>query len=397
MMSANQVKPRSRRMAQLLEQAQAGGGQPRLTREDVRELERNRAPAVRARIARKFGGQYDELADGSTAQLAQAVLALLVGDIEKEVRKALAETVAASAKLPPTIAEKLARDDIEVARPVLEKSPVLSDDKLAEIVRTNSVQYALAVAGRERISEQLADALVDTGQERVVAKLAGNLGAELTKRTLKRILEDFRSSRRVQDRLVRRPALPHEITEELVSIIGDRIEWELVKTRRISPEEARAIVSAVRERVTLGMTARDNDQESLLRYFRGRHLAGELGPDELLGYLRDGDVVALEAALAVMSGLAPRTVRQALYCTDRRYLAAVCVRADLPASHYVALRMALELAESCLENGGRPREYSSDTVRFVQQQYERLLREPEKVEELLGSEPRMPSNSLLLH
>ena len=34
--------------------------------------------------------------------------------------------------------------------PILERSPVLSDEDLVRVVRTNAMQYALAVAGRER-------------------------------------------------------------------------------------------------------------------------------------------------------------------------------------------------------------------------------------------------------
>ncbi len=395
-MVTSETRPRSRRMAQLLEQAQAMSGESRLSRRDVAELAQNRTPAVRARIARKFGSQFDELAEGGTARLARAVLDLLVRDVAVEVRRALAETIAPSRKLPPEAAERLARDDIEVARPVLEKSPVLSDEVLADIVRTSSMQYALAVAGRERISEQLAEALVDTGEQRVVARLVDNLGAELNARTLKRIARDFRDSRRVQERLVQRPALPYEVVEQLVDLIGQKLEWELVRTRRISAEDAHRIMSAVRDRVAIGLTARDHQQENLLRYLRAKHLSGELGPDELLQFLRDGDIAALECALAVMSGLSLRTVRQALYAMDRRHLAALCVKAGLPASHYVALRMALELAESCLEAGQKSREYHSDTLRYVQHQYEQLRLDPDKVAELLGAEPKGMSGLRLL-
>ena len=68
------------------------------------------------------------------------------------MRQALAEAAAASANLPHGIARRLARDDLEVAVPILTYSPVLTDDDLAEIVRTHAMPYALAVASRERLS-----------------------------------------------------------------------------------------------------------------------------------------------------------------------------------------------------------------------------------------------------
>ena len=82
------------------------------------------------------------------------------------MRQALAEAAAASANLPHRIARRLARDDLEVAGPILTRSPVLTDDDLAEIVRTHAMPYALAVAGRERLSERLSDVLADTARRR---------------------------------------------------------------------------------------------------------------------------------------------------------------------------------------------------------------------------------------
>ena len=52
-------------------------------------------------------------------------------------------------------AERLARDEVEVAIPILERSPVLSEAVLTDIVRTNAMQYALAVAGALGVAHML--------------------------------------------------------------------------------------------------------------------------------------------------------------------------------------------------------------------------------------------------
>ena len=157
---------------------------------DVEALKRDPSTEGRALIARKLGQSFDSLAVDRTRNLANGLLSLLVNDIEKEVRKALAETVSTSENLPVPVARQLASDDIEVAGPILANSPVLSDADLIEIVRTNAMQYALAVAGRERVSEELSDALVDSGHQQVVVRLVGNVGAKLSDRTMKRVMDD---------------------------------------------------------------------------------------------------------------------------------------------------------------------------------------------------------------
>ncbi|HRY25312.1 MAG: DUF2336 domain-containing protein [Geminicoccaceae bacterium] len=356
----------------------------RLTGRDVVALQEDPSAANRALIARKFGESYDELVESSPRDLVAALLGLMVGDVEAQVRRALAVAVADSDKLPARIVGQLARDRIEVARPILEQSPLLQDPELIEIVRTNAMQYALAVAGRERISESLADALVDSGQQPVVVRLVGNAGAQLSAKALGRVMADWAEDAEVQDRLVRRPALPFELVEQLVGAIGDRIEWELVQTRKMPPEQARALMQAVRERTSIGLTAKEHGDRKLERHLRERLEAGALDHDAVLGLLRDGDVAAFELALGMHAKLEPARVRRLAYNDDRRHLAALCIRAGVPAPHYVTIRMALDLAgRSVQPNQAKDDSYSSEAMQYLLHQYERLRLDEAAIEELI--------------
>ncbi|HEX6142739.1 MAG TPA: hypothetical protein VFZ01_08480, partial [Geminicoccaceae bacterium] len=131
----------SRRRAALLGSAPAPAEAARLSLADVKRLRGAADADARASIAAKLGRTFDVLAaDAATGPLAGAILGLLVKDVEKTVRATLAHAIAASPAVPPAIARKLAGDEIEVARPVLEQSPVLSDEQLIEIVRTHAMQ-----------------------------------------------------------------------------------------------------------------------------------------------------------------------------------------------------------------------------------------------------------------
>ncbi len=365
----------------LLQRGGYTSGRAGLGMEDVRVLQQDRSPEARAAVARKFGEQYDELSEGH-AELAQAVLGLLVRDVARGVREVLAETVAQSANLPRSVAVALAGDEIEVARPLLERSPVLDDEALIEIIRTNSMQYALAAAARASLSEPVTAALVETRDRQVVSRVVGNAGARFSAATLSRVAEDWRSDSSIHDRLVRRPELPFELVEQLVGVIGDRLEWELVRSRRMPPDLARQLMRATRERATISMVSREHGDRGIERRVRERMVAGGLGPDALLTYLRDGDVAAFEIALALLSRLEPTRCRRLLYHSDRRYLAALCIKAGVPTPHYLTLRMTLELAEDAVTHGGTGRDYPSDTIRFLQQQYDRLRTDPAAIDRL---------------
>ena len=68
-----------------------------------------------------------------------------------------------------------------------------------------------------------------------------------------------------------------------------------------------------------------------------------------MAFLRDGEIARVEAGLALLADIDLPRVRQLLYGMDKRGLAALCARAGFGAPHYVALRMALDLAEQGVE------------------------------------------------
>ena len=357
----------------------------RLSAADVEVLQRDRSPQARAQVAAKFGRQFDELCGAADRPLATAVLELLVRDLAVEVRQALASTVAASTRLPPHIARQLAGNSIEVADPILQRSPVLSDEDLVRVVRTNAMQYALAVAGRERLSELVSDALVDTGHAEVVARLVDNVGASISQSTMQRVVQDYRGNDQIHTRVIRRPELPFEVVEQLIGVMGERLEWELIRDRGLSAEEARALMHAVCERATISFTARAHADGKLQQYLLTEFSAGQLDHERLLRCLRDGDVASLEIGLGLHARLELNHVRRLLYHADRRHLAGLCLAAGFATPHYLTLRMALEIAEEAMAPRAGNKGYSSDTVRFLQAQYEKLRDDEAKLRLLLGN------------
>ena len=68
-----------------------------------------------------------------------------------------------------------------------------------------------------------------------------------------------------------------------------------------------------------------------------------------MAFLRDGAIAKVEAGLALLADIDVPRVRQLLYGMDKRGLAALCARAGFGAPHYIAIRMALDLAEQGME------------------------------------------------
>jgi len=96
---------------------------------------------------------------------------------------------------PRTILVILAKDDIRVARHILEKSKSLTDSDLIQIIKKVSTEHRLMIAQRREISDAVSDALVQYLEEDVVITLLKNKGASFSETALQRILTVSRQNK----------------------------------------------------------------------------------------------------------------------------------------------------------------------------------------------------------
>src|SRR5579884_1388882 len=90
-----------------------------------------RAEATSA-LARAY--LYSDLSADDLAA-AEGAMIMLLDDCSPLVRRAMADVFASSHNAPPVIVHALAADQADVALPLIERSPLLSDDDLIELVR----------------------------------------------------------------------------------------------------------------------------------------------------------------------------------------------------------------------------------------------------------------------
>src|SRR5690606_24861997 len=101
----------------------------------------------------------------------------------------VARLLAPLERAPGTVVVKLANDAIEVAKPLLEFSSVLSDDDLIDIITRQSEEHRLAIAGRLNVPERVGEAIVEHGEKSSVVRLMRNSNAEFDKATLEKLVE----------------------------------------------------------------------------------------------------------------------------------------------------------------------------------------------------------------
>ena len=109
------------------------------------------------------------------------ILDTLLRDFDVVLRRELAECLADKPDVPQSVIVALAKDEFDVARPVLLRSFLLRDQELVEIIETCSREHQMAIAMRQTVSETVSDALVDTSDEGVVTTLLSNPSARISR------------------------------------------------------------------------------------------------------------------------------------------------------------------------------------------------------------------------
>ena len=152
-----------------------------------------------------------------------AIMEQLAYDLEQQIREELSRRIAREAHAPSGLVRRLADDEITVARPVLEQSPVLTEDDLVKIAARNGQQHCLAVTKRTDIGGRLSSVLVTYGDDEVVESLTLNKTATITSETLGRIADQARSFPRLQSALIDREDVPREIMVHLLDEVSEKM------------------------------------------------------------------------------------------------------------------------------------------------------------------------------
>lgn len=340
-----------------------------LSNKDVETLLADPSPAARAgtavKVAQAYGGA--SLSDAERA-LAQAIIAALARDAEVAVRRALAEHLYDNPDLPHAVAQRMARDVAEVAVPILQFSPVLSDADLIDLLRSVSPRHHCAIAGRGRVSADLAEALVERAAEPAVAVLMGNAGAQVGLPLVARALDRFPDSRAVGEAVAHRPGLPPKFAARLIGQVSAALRETLIERYHIPAEQAAEMMMQVRERALLGLLGEGAAPAALADLVADLQAQGQLDAGLLLRALGGGDIDFVEHALARMARIPLANARRLIHDPGRLGLAALWQRCRLPEGYLAMAEAVVEMARG-LHRGVS----AADRAFFVEAVTQRML------------------------
>lgn len=245
----------------------------------------------------------------SESALLGDILRQLIRDVEMPVRRALADQLSSRDDAPQDLIVLLANDVIDVAFPLLAKSPMLRDQDLIDVVSRHAREHALAVTKRETISPTVGDALVETGDTDVVVSLLKNDGATLSDEAMDGLIAQSQSTEAFQAPLLGRKDLNLDMAMRMADWVGESLRGYIAERFQINdPNFDRAVSDAVLEAIDGDIFEASKDKLTL-------DIEGEQPGPRLLHALTHDNLTLFKQTFEELCGIPSSWAEDSLYCS----------------------------------------------------------------------------------
>lgn len=278
------------------------------------------------------------------------ILCKLIENIETSVRRELAERLSSNNQAPPDLILMLANDQISIARPILERSPVLQDPDLVEIVRNRSKEHRLSIAIREDINPDVSDALIEHGDTDVIDALLKNPDAELSDRSMEYLVAESRRIDRFQEPLLRHCDLPLKLAHRMFWWVSAALRHHILLSYEATEHELDAAIETATNQALINSKPADGIESKSHQLVARLHAKGELTVAFIIQSLRQRRIPVFIAGLAEMGHIDYRTVANILSDAGGECLAVLCKAVGVERSDFTSIFLLLEQAQG----GGNP-------------------------------------------
>jgi uncharacterized protein (DUF2336 family) len=303
---------------------------------------------VRSALAQKIARLLPDLPNEDRVRLREATIAVLeklAADHMPRVRRILADELRASNCLPREIVLKLAHDaDTLVSVPIVEYSPLLSDDDLLELIATSTVSGVLeAVARRHSVSEPVADALVATLDIPAVSALLANPSAQIREQTLDMILDNAQAIEPWHKPLVMRADLSLRAVRRVAGFVSSALLDTLAERNDLDEETTRVLKSRMKSRIDKedSWSEAESEAEAAEKEALAAFEAGKIDDRYIDAAMQAGNRSLCTYALALKAQLPAGTVRRILASRNAKSVTALGWKSGLSMRTAVQMQKTL--------------------------------------------------------
>lgn len=312
---------------------------------DLIALAQEPSSEKRRDLLRELTDHFFGVSDHGAAETALYgdVLAHLSTEMETTVRAELSARFAPLAHAPGALVRRLALDpEAAVAEAVLAASPVLTDADLLKVVRLQGQDHLRAVSRRPQVSEQVADVIVERGDDETLGVLLANDGAQLSRQASETAVQRAQSNPALHEVTVNRRGLPPDLLNEMYFAVEARLRRRILdQNARLDPALLESALAAGRVRLASQDGVLPADYARSLAYVEELRAAGQLTPHQLARFLRSGSRTSFLIALSQLADVDFHTAQRIIDRRELDALAVVCRAADLDRALFLTYAVVL--------------------------------------------------------
>ncbi len=361
---------------------------------DVVNLKNNPSVAARNEVAEKICDQFNmqKFSDEENTIVTE-IFRLLAKDIETSIRRTLSVKLKENDRLPQDIAFLLANDVLDVAQPILEFSPVLSESDLVAIIRsTKDMGKWQAIARRDVITAPVSHELIETKQAEVVQALVTNKNSVISQNDLQNVLQIFNGSNTILSALVERGNLPTKVAERLITLVSGHLEKQLEQKYGIFKHVVKSTLEEVREDRTIEDVSIRSNQQQVADLVEHLFVNKKLTSSIVIRALCKGDLPFFEESLAKLANLPHKDAKARVWNSNPRSFAELYNMAGLPESVLDAVQVVLKFTMEEIQHGTDTKDptFAGKMIeRIMQQGYDRSVNNMQYLIVLIGKKPNI--------
>jgi len=314
----------------------------------------------------------EKVDSASQTEAFDTVFQTLSAQMEEAVRVELAERFATSGEAPAGLMRMLALDAPAVARPVLERSTVLSEQDLLDVARTRGQEHLRAMSSRPDLSERVTDAIVETADDDTLGVLARNDSAVLSRASHEVLVDRAAYNPMLQEAVVERTSLPTDLLNEMYFMVEARLRTTiLARNDDLDPTALEQALKTSRKRLAVQTGALPPDFAEAEEFVRGLVARNAITPPVLVKLLRAGQRTHFILALSESTGIEFSTARRVIERQDLDALAILCKCADFDRTLFLTFAILLLSPKDAM---GRAAEYGQLYSELTKETASRTLR-----------------------
>jgi uncharacterized protein (DUF2336 family) len=303
---------------------------------NLKTLAANRAGFARSALFDRVAGLLFETDGELTPEvrtLIDQILTGLIKHVESDVRQKVAQRISSLKSAPHELTKVLANDAIEIARPILHHSPVLTDLDLIAVVETATVDHREAIAKRPEVPANVSTALAAAHEPKVVEALLANMGAVIPRAVFGDLVALSKAVETIRKPLIQRKDMPKDLAHRMFWFVSAAMRHAILERFAVDPKEFDDVFASV-----LADRQIEADKRAT-----GRPAQWSIGEvNGLIAKVKAGDVNGFTQGLGKLIGVEPAVAAKIVSDAGGEPLAIACKAVGADRSQFTTIFLQLD-------------------------------------------------------